>query len=152
MDNNIEEKLKKFLDTGADHNDPYWKLFRVKELVNDSLVEAVKYGFREALKNSNSKEKEYSLLLEDALTHYKNLIDSMTVINEHGGYKMTQPLIDHTQKLNKLKSQFKIVSDMSVGRFSTNHSQIQSFPRTDKCNVFCKYFSKPENCPIHGKN
>ncbi len=48
----IEEELNKFLSTGTDDTDPYWDLFKCKQAVNDALVEAVKYGFKEGMKRT----------------------------------------------------------------------------------------------------
>lgn len=54
VDKLIEEKLGEFLVTGYGEDDPYWDLFKINRQVNDAVVDAVKYGFREGMKQNRT--------------------------------------------------------------------------------------------------
>lgn len=46
LDSEIEKEMVAFMSSPIEEKDDYWKLFKVKEAVNDYLVDAVKYGFK----------------------------------------------------------------------------------------------------------
>jgi hypothetical protein len=50
MEKLIEEKLSQFLNTGTPEQDPFWALFKIKDQMNDAILESVKHGFREGMK------------------------------------------------------------------------------------------------------
>lgn len=53
-----EIALDKFMSSPTELNDPYWKLFEVKNLVNDALVEAVKYGYTKGYEDALKERKQ----------------------------------------------------------------------------------------------
>lgn len=58
----IEQQAKiaseDFMNIGVDIDDPYWKLFEVKNQVNDALVKAVQYGFEQGFKAAKKREEQ----------------------------------------------------------------------------------------------
>lgn len=48
-------EAEKFMDKATDLNDPYWKLFECKTAVNDSLVQATRYGFEKGFECAEDK-------------------------------------------------------------------------------------------------
>jgi hypothetical protein len=57
----VDIACEKFMSEGADLDDPYWQLFKVKVEVNDAIVKAVEYGYKKGYAKAS---EELSALLK----------------------------------------------------------------------------------------
>jgi hypothetical protein len=62
----LEEELEKEMNKGVDHNDPFWELFKCKDMVNFSIVEAYKMGFTVGFKRMEEQNEELRERLKEA--------------------------------------------------------------------------------------
>jgi len=72
--NDLEKMIETEMNRGADDSDPYWKLFKCKEAVNDALVESYKLGLKTAFSHLMPiVEKQYEILDQISVSEHTTI-------------------------------------------------------------------------------
>lgn len=86
-------KFQEFINKPTDESDPYWNLFKVKDQMNDTIIEAVKYGFLQGFKEGIKIGRDLNTVVE---TSKENVIpetpkQTRTFIDPPSGWKYGFP-------------------------------------------------------------